>query len=135
MCPWARHLTQPFTHSLLLLPNTKPSQVLYVIPSSNLFFLLSHTLLALLTHQMSVHAPVPLGNALNPPTPPLTTNIPKPLTCPAIPVPLLIPLASPGVNAMQIPGITFGQRYLTSSKCQLCPLCIVTPLGINITKC
>lgn len=76
---------------------------------------MSHTPLALLTHQMSVHAPVPLGNALNPS---LAINISKPLTWPAIPVPQLIPLPLTGVNAILFQALPLRSwaKYLTSSK-------------------
>lgn len=112
MCPWARHLSyqlnpSPIPCYFFQIQNLakccicNPLQQPHFPPTAPL----SRTLLALLTHQMSVHAPVPLGNALNPPS---AINISKPLTCPAIPVPLLIPLASTGVNAMLIPGITYA---------------------------
>lgn len=106
MCPWARHLSyqlnpSPIPYYFFQIQNPAKRSICNPLqqPRFPSPAPLSHTLLALLTHQMSVHAPVPLGNTLNLP---LAINISKPLTCPAIPLPLLIPQASTGVNAMLI---------------------------------
>lgn len=110
MCPWATHSSyqlnpSPIPHYFFQIQNL--AKCCIYNPLQQLSFSStapeSHTPLALLTHQMSVHAPVPLGNALNPP---LAISISKPLTWPAIPVPLLIPLASTDVNAVLIPDFT-----------------------------
>lgn len=95
---------------------------------------LFHTLLALLAHQMSVYAPIPLGKAVNP----LFSNQHlQTINLLCKPCDLLNPEGSGEVNAMLIPGTTFCSPWescLTSSRCQLCPHCRVTPFGIYNTS-